>query len=54
MPPAVWELLPHETGSGQFVFPVSPLARTFTLVIRREILSGKKRGDAVEIDLNCC
>ncbi len=54
MPRAAWELPPHTTGSGQFVFSVSALAQTFTLVIRREILSGKRRGDAVEIDLNCC
>jgi hypothetical protein len=54
MPGAVWEPPPHSTGSGQFIFPVSALAGTFSLVIRREILSGKRRGDSVEIDLNCC
>jgi hypothetical protein len=54
MPGSVWEPSPHSTVSGQFMFSVSSLAQTFSLVIRREIPSGKSRGDAVEIDLNCC
>jgi hypothetical protein len=54
MPGAVWEPPPHATISGQFIFSVSALAGTFSLVIRREILSAKSRGDSVEIDLNCC
>jgi len=54
MPGAVWEPSPYSTISGQFIFPVSELGRTFTIVIRREIVRGKGRGDSVEIDLNCC
>jgi hypothetical protein len=54
MPGTVWQPSPHSTISGQFIFSVSALAQTFTIVIRREIVRGKGRGDSVEIDLNCC
>jgi hypothetical protein len=54
MPGEVWEPPPHSTISGQFIFSVNQLARTFSLVIRRGMLGGKSRGDSVEVDLNCC
>ena len=54
MPGEVWEPPPHSTLSAEFIFSVSASARTFTVVIRRELQRGKTRGDSVEIDLNCC
>jgi hypothetical protein len=52
MPGTVWEPSPRSTISGQFIFSVSALTRLFTIVIRREIVTGKSRGDVVEIDLS--
>jgi hypothetical protein len=49
-----WQPPPHSTLVAIFTFSVSEQARTFTLVVRREIEAQKQHGDSVEIDLNCC
>ena len=49
-----WQPPPHSTLVAIFTFSVPEQARTFTLVVRREIETQKQRGDSVEIDLNCC
>jgi hypothetical protein len=54
IPGEVEEPPPGETVASRFVFSVPESSHVFALVIRRDLLAGKARGDAAEIDLNCC
>jgi hypothetical protein len=45
---------PNKTISYVLGFPVPASAGVFSLVIRKDLQSEKRSGDAVEIDLNCC
>jgi len=54
IPGEVEEPDPGKTVTARFVFSVPTSSRVFALVIRRALRAGKERGDAVEVDLNCC
>ena len=45
---------PGKTVHHAFAFSVAKSAKVFTLVVRADLESAKRAGDAVEIDLNCC